>query len=271
MGIYRLLLKSIVFSTRSKRRFIPFVIVFGLLSGATIILLYNFDNFSREKLLVHRGVVIKSASLDLVDLPTAQLDIGISDADTRTSAVIYYRYLNFASLRIFSMNPKYPWAFDEISPTDLKTGSFPKSNKDVLISEDAQLALEDNLGGVSIYTKPVVGTTFKIGTNPEVSIELRVCGIYRKSTEIENDLQEWIFITEETFTTLKDSYLELPDDQVYVHSVSIIASGDFISGNVYNNVDTLYDEVYNDINGLGRYGSIKHTQKSLKECLGHLW
>ena len=134
MGMYKILMKSIVFSTRSRRRFFTFVSVFTILSGATIILLYNFDNFSREGLLVHSGVVIKAHSMDTVTLAAAQVDVGVTDGNTRGSAkiVIFFKYVNFGTnIRIFSMNPKYSWAFDDIAPTDLEAGSFPNRDNEV--------------------------------------------------------------------------------------------------------------------------------------------
>lgn len=267
--MYKLLMKSIVFSTRSRRRFFTFVIVFGILSGATIILLYNFDNFSREGLLVHSGVVIKSSTMDTVTLTTAQNDIGVTDGSTRGSAkvVIFYKYVNFgAGLRIFSMHPKYQWAFDDVSPTDLTAGNFPKGNNDVLVPEDAFLALADSQGAVNIYTKPVVGTTIKIGRSDDSEFDLRISGVYKKPTAVASDGLDWLFITEDAFDTLiNQQNLNYGPGQIYVHSISIIASGDFLSASVYNNVDRLYAELSPTIDALPRYDGVDHTPKSLKE------
>ncbi|MFX1334578.1 MAG: ABC transporter permease [Promethearchaeota archaeon] len=269
MGIYRLLFKSIIFSTRSKRRFIPFVIVFGILSGATIILLYNFDNFSREGLLVHSGVVIKASSMDSVTLSDAESDIGVTDGGSHglTKAVIFYKYVNFGgNIRIFSMRPKYSWAFDAISPTDLVAGTFPRGNNDVLVPEDALLTLADAQDPVNIYTKFVVGTTIKIGKTADSEFDLRVSGVYKKPTAVASDNREWIFITEEAFKTLTDAeHLNYDSSQIYIHSISILASGDYLSGNVYNNVDNLYAEFSPDIDPLPQYDDVDHTPKSLKE------
>ena len=269
MGMYKLLMKSIVFSTRSRRRFFTFVIVFGILSGATIILLYNFDNFSREGLLVHSGLVIKSASMDSVTLATAQSDLGVTDGNTRGSAkaYIFYKYVNFGSgLRIFSMHPKYPWAFDDISPTDLTAGSFPKGENDVLVPEDALLTLADSQGAVNIYTKPVVGTTIKIGRSTDSEFDLKISGVYKKPTAVEGDGNDWFFVTEDAFDTLTNAQnLNYGASQIYIHSISIIASGDFLSGSVYNNVDNLYAELSPTIDALPRYDGVDHTPKSLKE------
>jgi ABC-type antimicrobial peptide transport system permease subunit len=243
--------------------------VFTILSGATIILLYNFDNFSREGLLVHKGVVIKADTMDSVNLATAQDDVGVTDGNTRGSAktVIFFKYVNFGSnLRIFSMNPKYSWAFDEISPTDLMSGRFPNRDNEVLIPDDALLSLENTQGSVFIYTKPVVGTTFKIGTSIDSEFDLKVSGIYKKPTSVVNDGFEWIFITENAFDTLTNSQnLNYGPGQIYVHSITIIASGDFFSGNVYNNVERIYDDLVQDIDDSNRYDGVGHTAKSLKE------
>ena len=84
MGKLKLLMKSIVFSTRSRRRFFTFVMVFSILSGATIILISYFDNFSRAGLLTHKGVVVEASefgTLGALTLLQARTEIGsISEA-----------------------------------------------------------------------------------------------------------------------------------------------------------------------------------------------
>ncbi len=273
MGKYKLLTKSIVFSTRSRRRFFTFVIVFGILSGATILLLTYFDDFSRQGLLEHKGVVISSASLDSVNLETAQNDIDVTDGGQPLSgskAVIFYKYVNFgASFRIFSMNPRYAWAFSEIKPNNLISGSFPNKDNEVLVSEKALIALQDSQSGVNIYTKPVVGTTFKLGGTEASTFDLKVSGIYRKTTNIDSDYEtnsrEWIMITEAAFDTLvSNENLGYNDNQIWIHSVTIIASGDVYSGACYSNVDQLAASL-SDINANTDYDNVDFTPKADKE------
>ncbi|MFX1506368.1 MAG: FtsX-like permease family protein [Promethearchaeota archaeon] len=241
MGIFKILRKSIVFSTRSRRRFFPFVVVFGILSLATIMLLFNFENFSREGLLVHRGVVVEVSTLGNVDYSTAQDDIGPTIPGSE--AIIYYRYVEFGdNLTICSINTKYHWGFSEIKPNDLVSGSFPSKDMEALISDELLLSLYDEEGAVKIFTKPVVGTRFKIGRSKASPFELRVSGIYTKPSAPSNlaSGREWIFIPEAAFETLvKEENLAYNDNQIYVHSISIIASGDVFSGGTYNNVDSI--------------------------------
>ena len=273
MGIYRLLLKSIVFSTRSKRRFIPFVIVFSILSLATIILLYNFDNFSREELLKHRGVVVKVRPLGNVDYGTAKTDIGTRSG---AEAIIYYRYVDFGNnLRICSINTKYQWAFTEIKPNDLVAGHFPRNDKEALVSDEILLTLFDEEGTppnlVKIFTEPVVGTKFKLGISNETDFELKISGIFDKPdppSYIASG-REWIFIPENSFDTLVGGQnLQYSDSQIYVHSVSIVASGDVFFGvdvffgTSYSNVD----KIAASIGDLGAdYGSPIYTSKTDKD------
>ena len=236
MGMLKLLRKSIVFSTRSRRRFFTFVVVFAILSGATILLLSYFDNFSRQELLTHRGVVLKATGFGTG--PNILLD----DAETAigqniigAEAVIYFKYVNFgSSLRIFSIDPKYPWAFSEIKPNNLVSGSFPNSDDDVLVSENIFMELEDDEAGddVFLFTKPVVGTKFKLGEDIDSTFDLRVSGIFEKpeaSTVATDTNFEWILVTEDAFNLLvSTNHLGYDDDEIFVHSVSILASGDFI-------------------------------------------
>lgn len=269
MGKYKLLMKSIVFSTRSRRRFFTFVIVFSILSGATILLLTYFDDFSRQGLLEHKGVVITSASMDSVNLATAQTDIGVTDGGQRLSGsqvVIFYKYVNFGtSFRIFSMNSRYAWAFSEIKPNNLISGSFPDKDNEVLISEDALITIQDSQSGVNIYTKPVVGTTFKLGGSNASDFDLKVSGTYKKTTNIDADSREWIMITEASFERLVNSEnLDYGDSQIWIHSITIIASGDVYSGACYSNVDQLAASL-SDINDNTDYDNVDFKPRADKE------
>ena len=244
MGKYKLLMKSIVFSTRSRRRFFTFVIVFSILSGMTILLLYYFDGFSREGLLRHRGVVIKADGMESIQLNQAQSDIQVTDGALvdGSEATIFYKYINFgANLRIFSISSKYPWAFHEIRPRDLVKGGFPNSDNEVLISNEASLTLDDVQSNLNIYTEPVVGTILKIGVSEALALEFKVSGIFKKPvpSNVNNDNREWLLITESAFDSLVDDLNPAP--VVYVHAVTIIASGDVFSGAAYTNVDAIAD------------------------------
>jgi len=268
MGKLKLFLKSVVFSTRSRRRFFTFVLVFSILSGATVILLSYFDNFSREGLLEHRGVVVKVSGFPTtpVTLQTVQgkIDPSIAGAE----AVIYYKYINFGTnLRIFSISPKYSWGFTELKPNTLTSGRFPTSTYEVLVSENALLPLEDSQGLFNIYTKPVTGTRFKLGIGVDSTFDLTVSGIFKKPvpSDVESDTLEWILLTEEAFNTLTDTdHLSLSSSEIFVHSVTIIASGDVFSGDAYNNVDDLaagLKDLESDVN----YNTVEFTSKTDKD------
>lgn len=266
MGMLKIFMKSIVFSTRSRRRFFPFVIVFGILSLATIILLYNFDNFSREGLLVHRGVGVEVSTLGNVDYSVAQRTIGTNIPGAE--AIIYYRYVDFgADLRICSINTKYQWAFSEIKPNDLVSGRFPSNDMEALVSDELLLTLSDEEGTppVKIYTKPVTGSRFKLGQSNESTFELKVSGIFDRPSSPSKlaSGREWIFIPETSFETLVGGEnLGYTDNQIYIHSVSIIASGDVFSGASYDNVDSIAASLDLDDN----YDSPVYTSKTDKDA-----
>jgi len=252
MGLYRLLTKSVVFSTRSRRRFFTFVIVFSILSGATILLLAAFDNFSREGMLNHRGVVIKVDSDTPVTLAQAQIDMGVTDGSTKSgaSAVIYYKYVDFGSnLRIFSIRKEYPWAFSAINPTNLIAGRFPLEDNEILVSSEAVLEMGDSEGSVYAYIKPVVGMTFKLGISIASDFDVKVSGIVEIPASEDTGDRHWLIMPEESFNRLiGPQNLALSDSEIYVHSISFIAQGDFISiitGETYTNVDQIASEYKN--------------------------
>jgi len=268
MGKLKLLTKSIVFSTRSRRRFFTFVIIFSILSGATILLLNYFDNFSRQGLLFHKGVVIKT-NIGSVTLAEAQTDLGVIDGERLpgSSAVIFYKYLNFGSnFRIFSVDTRYQWGFTEIKPNNLIVGSFPNSDNEVLVSEDVLVQLQDSQDSINIYTKPVVGTVLKFGDTIADDFDLKISGIFEKPTDVASDTREWILITEAAFFRLRNSenlgYTSA--SEVNVSSISIIASGDVYSGACYSNVDSIYSTL-SFLNTDPDYNGVIHTSSALKE------
>jgi len=269
MGKLKLLTKSIVFSTRSRRRFFTFVIIFSILSGATILLLNYFDNFSRQGLLEHKGVVIKASSLGSVTLAEAQSDLGVVDGERLpgSSAVIFYKYINFGSnFRIFSVDTRYQWGFSEIKPNNLIAGSFPNSDNEVLVSEELLVQLQDSQDSINIYTKPVVGTILKFGDTIVDDFDLKISGIFRKPSTVASDTREWILITEASFTRLRNSenlgYTSAAS--INVSSISIIASGDVYSGACYSNVDAIHDSL-SSINADPDYNDMIYTEKANKE------
>ncbi len=252
MGQFKLFTKSIVFSTRSRRRFFTFVAVFAILSGATIILINFFDGFSRQELLDQRGIVLKASAFgdeaaSPLSLAEATLNsptgIGIDDGDTLEGAskVIFYKYVDFGStLRIFSLHPSYPWAFSDLKPNNLAKGHFPHSTHQVLVSEDIIMTLADTQDGNQIFTKPGLGTSFTLGSNETDDFELSISGIFKKPFAAEKDTREWIFLTENAFKTLVNpSHLNLLDNEIYIHSITVIAGGDVFTGGTYTRVDEL--------------------------------
>jgi hypothetical protein len=276
MGKLKLLTKSIVFSTRSRRRFFTFVIVFAILSGATIILLNYFDNFSRQELLKHRGVVLRASGygagspLTLSDATRNEPDgIGINDGQSLAGAskVIFYKYVDFgADLRIFSIDPNHKWAFADLKPNNLVAGSFPTSTYQVMVSEEILLTVQATQGTNNIYTKPGIGTSFAIGNNPSSDFELTISGIFEKPPAAVADTREWIFLTEGAFEKLIDEYLGYSASQIYVHSVTIIAGGDVFSGETYTNVD----QIGADYRNLNFFDDPIYTRKSDKDELRNM-
>jgi hypothetical protein len=252
MGQLKLLTKSIVFSTRSRRRFFTFVAVFAILSGATIILLNYFDGFSRQELLDQKGIVLKASTFGTpgaLTLAEAQTSLGINDGQSLSGAskVIFYKYINFgSSLRVFSIDPHYPWAFTDLKPNNLAQGSFPSSSYKALVSEDLLLPLQDSESGNFIYTKPGIGTTFTVGSSSDSEYELKISGIFKKPPIALQDpeAREWIFVTETAFNRLiNDEYLGFSESEIFVHSVTVIASADLFGEKTYTNVDQLTSEL----------------------------
>jgi ABC-type antimicrobial peptide transport system permease subunit len=217
--------------------------VFSILSGATIILISYFDNFSRAGLLTHKGVVVKATDFGTAGALRYSDAIGDIGSISEAEETIFYRYINFgSSLRIFSVNTNYPWAFQDLKPNDLVAGHFPQQSNQILVSEDILLELEDSEGLTNLYTEPVVGTSFTINISTTSTYKMTVSGIFKKPPIItaDPDNREWMFVTESAFNSIVYSAnLNLEDSDIFVHSITVIAAGDVFNGAAYANVDLI--------------------------------
>ena len=272
LGKLKLLMKSIVFSTRSRRRFFTFVIVFSILSFATIILISYFDNFSRAGLLTHKGVVVKASEFGTpgaltLSEATDDQPIGIGHIP-EAEKIIFYKYINFgSSLRIFSLNTQYAWAFSDLKPNNLVAGHFPQESNQILVSENVLLELEDSQGLANLYTKPVVGTSFTMNISTTSTFRMVISGIFKKPSIIaaDPDNREWVFVTESAFDRIVYSEnLNLDDSEIFVHSITVIASGDVFNGDAYDNVDAIEAYLRTGLDSIN-YDDPIHTRKTDKD------
>jgi ABC-type antimicrobial peptide transport system permease subunit len=113
---------------------------------------------------------------------------------------------------------------------------------EALVSDKLLLTLFDQQGSVRLFTQPVVGARFKLGQSDDSEFELKVSGIYAKPSAPSKlaSGREWIFIPEVSFETLVGGEnLAYDDNQIFIHSISIIAGGDVFSGGSYDNVDRI--------------------------------
>jgi ABC-type antimicrobial peptide transport system permease subunit len=185
--------------------------VFSILSGATIILISYFDNFSRAGLLTHKGVVVKATDFGTAGALRYSDAIGDIGSISEAEETIFYRYINFgSSLRIFSVNTNYPWAFQDLKPNDLVAGHFPQQSNQPIITADpdnrewmfvtesafnsivysANLNLEDSDIFVHSITVIAAGDVFNGAAYANVDlieIDLRV-GLTSVSTSYDNPI-----------------------------------------------------------------------------------
>lgn len=258
MGTLRVTRKFIVFSARSRRRFFAFVIIFAILSGATILLVSSFDEMNRQGLLDYRGVVAESVTMGSIGYTTGQQETIESAIGSSTpEEIIYYRYFDFSSsVRIFSYDLSYAWAHPDVNPDNLLAGNFPRNSRNILISSDTIFSTLGS-GGNSIEIDLSVGSKISFTGSDTL---FTVSGIYDKPGTITDLTHEWVFIPEASFNEL---VTDLSIGSVYIQCVVILAGGDYIfSNDAYKNVESIATSL---ISGLGTGWNVDYETAVEKE------
>ncbi len=256
MSTLRLLIKGLRFGTRAKKRFIPFLVVYIFLSIVTIFLVGQFDPAQQEDLLSDKGVVVTAANWDVVTLQAADSIFSTYKARGDVEAVLYFRYINFGpSLRIFGIDTRYTWAWNDVRPNTLAKGHFISHRGQAMVSEDFSLdAL--TVGSTKAFVHAGIGTVLSFGTgaNDPNAINVKIVGQFKKSPRAAEDTREWIILSKKDFESLVGILGLNQNTDVYVRDVVILAAGNsllsaFFGKDVYETVDQIANQVTSDISG----------------------
>ncbi len=272
----RMIRRAVVFGTRSRLRFLIFVLIFMILSSTTILLMSGFESFDRQDLLKHRVVVVTAADWDVATESQANTLINTivgSNKDVRTMVI---RYINFGSdYRIFGIDPQREWANPDVSPTRIVEGRYITNNGEIMVSDTFLIPSTNALNGFQFYSEASVGDVIYVssditrtqekGTN---GMKFKIVGRFATTGAILADLtnndRRWMIMSNDDLTKLID-VLSISESSVFVRHIIFIAEGPLIFDSTpYDTVDSIGKTATDTIQGSTIWQNPVYTPKADK-------
>jgi ABC-type antimicrobial peptide transport system permease subunit len=253
MGNFRVFTRSVKFTTRTKRRFIVFLLIFALTATFIAFFVNQFDQYQTNDYLDQRGVLLRqlqdysvtgTEGKNLID------DIVEHNFDFDLDILFQYQYVDLDnSLRLYSFDINNPWLHRVLNPAFVISGSFPSSTNELLITH-GDVQLRNSTNGVLIESSVAVGSVFNF-INEDDSYEVSISGtIDSVGFSAKSDSRMlWMFAAQQTFEEILDFYgLDLFED-TFTHSIAITVS---IEGTGIPLLDIPNEIDYANVEDLGR-------------------
>ncbi|MFX0113366.1 MAG: FtsX-like permease family protein [Candidatus Hodarchaeota archaeon] len=250
MGSFRVARKSAIFALRARKRLIVFVIIFGILSGATILLVGTFDSYNKQNLLEQRGVYILENSPNSIT-PTQAASIGgalASVLDEGKYDIHPVRYFDYpvgasSSMYVVGIDHGAPWAFSEIKPNTIQSGRFINGRDEAMVSEGFIAPLnwtEVGLSNMSASLK--VGNSITFGASQGLQ-SFEVKGVFDRTPRMTSS---WLVISNEAFDDLVALLGKTLVTDVSYFEIAFLASGgilEILFGDAYGTVADIAGEL----------------------------
>lgn len=249
MGSLRVARKSAFFALRARKRLIVFVIIFGMLSGATLLLVGTFDSYNKQNLLDQRGVFIREQSPASINstqyrsINTA-LDQNLDEGKYEIHPVRYFNYPagSLSSyMRVVGIDHNAPWAFSEVKPNSIKSGRFIRSSDEAMVNEGFKVPLNWTEAGLSsMFASLQVDNSITFEGNQD-QMTLEVKGVFKESPRMQ---QSWLVISNDAFDDLITLLGKSSSIDVFYSEVSYIAAGgmfEVLFGDAYDTVADIAD------------------------------
>lgn len=258
MGSLRVARKSVIFAVRARKRLIVFVIIFGMLSGATLLLVGTFDSYNKENLLDQRGVyIIEDSSTGVINTTQAtnienELKANLDESKYDIHHVKYFYYpLGTPSsyMRVLGIDHNARWAFSQAKPNSIKAGSFINNKNEAMVNEGFTAPLnwsETGLSNISASLK--TGNTISFEGNQDSKV-FEVKGVFENTARMQ---QSWLVISNEAFDELVVLLGKSEQTDVFYYEISFIATGDILGLPFGIPTDDVYGTVNEIANVFGR-------------------
>lgn len=239
----RLTERSIIYGTRSKKRFAIFVLAFITLSLLTIMSINSLNTENEEFLLSEKAVILRQSGWNSASESAFSGTVeALGDAFGTSVPTKYFEWtVGTTNIRIFSTTPN-SWSNNLAAPNLMTNGRYVLYKEEAIISEDFVINLDS--------TTPTFEQTIEVGSYMKFSpgtsneINLYITGKFRPVGK--NTLDPgyvWMFVHEDTFEELRASI----GATSYYYSVTYIAHGSTMLsaffGDAYDNMNNIYSEV----------------------------
>ncbi|MFQ5980808.1 MAG: ABC transporter permease [Candidatus Heimdallarchaeota archaeon] len=266
MGSLRVARKSVIFAVRARKRLIVFVIIFGMLSGATLLLVGTFDSYEKENLLEQRGVYIVEDSTGAINTTqAARIENDLDGDNFEVHSVKYFDYPTgspFSSMRVLGVDHKARWAFSEVKPNSIQSGRFISKKTEAMVSETFRAPLNWTESGSNITTSLRVGNSITFEGN-QAGKTFDVVGVFEE-TPLMNQ-QSWLIISNDAFGDLVRHLGKNEQTDVFYYEMAFVATGgieEILFGDAYGTVADIADELGSMRSETSTYGSWDFTPPS---------
>ncbi|MFX0117700.1 MAG: hypothetical protein ACFFB3_24355, partial [Candidatus Hodarchaeota archaeon] len=261
MGSFRVARKSAIFALRTRKRLLVFVVIFGMLSGATLLLVGTFDSYSKENLLEQRGVYIIENSANSIDhtqfirIKNA-LAAALDESKYDIHPARYFEYPAGSSslMRVVGIDHNASWAFSEIKPNSIESGDFINGKYEALVSEDFVVPLNWTEPGSSISASLEVGNSITFEGN-QAPKAFEVKGVFDKTPRM---TESWLVVSNQAFDELVSHLGKDLSTDIYYYEVSFIATGGMLEvlfGDAYGTIADIANELGALATDTATYGS----------------
>lgn len=262
MGFLRIFRIGLTTGIRNKRRTVPMIILFTILSSLIIYQLARVDSYNTDSLLYTRGIVVQPTSTLTAKSAQTKIDALYNDVDNYIQAVFVVYYLELIPNQVGIISVKayngksggfdWRWVVEETKPTKIIEGRHIEKSGEVIINSHFRISISGYGGTVYSHSKFVLGDKLKISRNGR-EISLTVVGLYNSTKlgfqQLAGDTPSLMVVSwgdfEKIVTDIWSGGVSKVEDAtyVYVKRIIFIAKGDFFAGDVSKNLESAKNEL----------------------------
>ncbi|MHA2276658.1 MAG: ABC transporter permease [Candidatus Kariarchaeaceae archaeon] len=237
MGNFRVFKQSVRFTFRSKRRFIVFLLIFGIVSTFIAFYIDTLDDMRTDGVLDQKGVSMYQEQYNTVTYTQGNQILteilAFEDDDNiriETSVIFHYAELD-PFIRLYSIDINHPWYSEFIKPSLVVDGEYPEDKNHILVPTGSKQIYNSSSTGVLVDTEVAVGQKFQFERDGLAPIELRVSGKFDSSKIQERGDEDrlWIFADQSKFESLLEMFGKTVENDAYTYGITFVVPGNILS------------------------------------------
>ncbi|MHA2031912.1 MAG: ABC transporter permease [Candidatus Kariarchaeaceae archaeon] len=251
MGNFRVFKQSVRFTFRSKRRFIVFLLIFGIVSTFIAFYIDTLDDMRTDGVLDQKGVSMYQEQYNTVTYTQGNQILteilAFEDDDNiriETSVIFHYAELD-PFIRLYSIDINHPWYSEFIKPSLVVDGEYPEDKNHILVPTGSKQIYNSSSTGVLVDTEVAVGQKFRFERDGLAPIELRVSGKFDSSKIQERGDEDrlWIFADQSKFESLLEMFGKTVENDAYTYGITFVVPGNILSEGTNELVTALNNKI----------------------------